>query len=497
MENPNSGGIGPFLRNRFARVVVIAVLYLVTRSFCLSRDLVSEEDLFLMPGQFLVEGAGYYFNWGVIFPHADPYQKPPLTSLLLGLGSILTPDGVTGARLAPFLVGLFVCTLPLLVTSSMVPSLLLLASPLLYSASGYLQTDPVVGLLGYALISWALARAHETFDARSQLLLIAGLIVLWMGKLELAALASAALVVYVPLQPSRIRRSALLAFVTGTIAGLGLFVLVSWRLGLGSGFNFMQSVGYTVNTVYRVTSSTIGLHAADGNAAAGAREWLWRSAKAFRVPELFLLLVVPAVAVIAVKRYLRARGRPHVYLLLLAILPVVIYMEVGYPGDGFPRYFLEAFPPLAVLLGLCLQECSSKWRLWISIPVLGLGAVTLLPMTWASMQCPGSVTVAYGETGAHRAADLAHALTKPGDLVLGPTNSLYYIRDRAWLASNSFEAYPTLHPKALALLPQVRAAIVPHTGRSAILDTVATSLRERGAITAVIGSFDVLAVPPE
>jgi len=28
-------------------------------------------------------------------------------------------------------------------------------------------------------------------------------------------------------------------------------------------------------------------------------------------------------------------------------------------------------------------------------------------------------------------------------LVLGPTNSLYYIRDRAWLASNSFEAYPT------------------------------------------------------
>jgi hypothetical protein len=303
--------------------------------------------------------------------------------------------------------------------------------------------------------------------------------------------------VYVPLQPSRIRRSALLAFVTGTIAGLGLFVLVSWRLGLGSGFNFMQSVGYTVNTVYRVTSSTIGLHAADGNAAAGAREWLWRSAKAFRVPELFLLLVVPAVAVIAVKRYLRARGRPHVYLLLLAILPVVIYMEVGYPGDGFPRYFLEAFPPLAVLLGLCLQECSSKWRLWISIPVLGLGAVTLLPMTWASMQCPGSVTVTYGETGAHRAADLAHALTEPGGLVLGPSQSLYYIRDRAWLASNSFEPYPTLHSKALALLPQVRAAIVPHTGRSAILDTVAASLRERGAKSTVIGSFEVLAVPRE
>lgn len=112
------------------------------------------------------------------------------------------------------------------------------------------------------------------------------------------------------------------------------------------------------------------------------------------------------------------------------------------------------------------------------------------------MQSPGSVTVAYRESGARQAAELVSSLTHPGDLIPGPDNCFYYIPDRKWLVLGSFEAYPTFHGQALSLAPQLRAAILPRIGRSQILDRIGTLLTERGAKSFTIGSFEILAFPP-
>jgi hypothetical protein len=494
---PTNGGASVLImRSLSIKLLIIAAIYVATRCFCLARDLVSEEAIFLMPGRFLFEGAGYYFNWGLIYPHADPFHKPPLTSLLLGAGSLLTPDGIVGGRLVPFLVGFFVCVLPLLVTRSIVPSMLLLASPFFYGASGHMQTDSTVGLLGSALICWALGRVEDNFDRCSKRLLIAGLVVLWVGKLELAVIASVGLAVYVAFQSSKIRRGVLPSLVVGTLTGIGLFVVGSWLLGLASGFPFAQSVGYVVNTVHRITTGTITQHAADAAARQSDQLWLWKAAKAFLVPQLFVLFLAPAAVILAANRRLLARNRPHIYLALLGILPAVLYMSVGHPSDSFPRYFLTAFPPLSLLLGFCLVECPKRWRIIISTALLALAAVLLVPATWANMQSPDSVTVGYGESGARRAAELVSSLTHPGDLVLGPDNSLYYIPDRRWLVLTSFEPYPASHGQALSLAPQLRAAILPRIGRSPILIKIGGLLTERGAKSFTIGSFEILAFPP-
>ena len=130
---------------REAALVLVTLAYLLTRASGLSRELVSEEGMFMMPGRLFFQGQGFAV-----------YHKPALTSLLLGAFSFIGQDPVVGGRIVPFLVGLFVCLLPLFLTGSVVPSILVLLSPFFLGASAQMQTDPTVGLLGYGLVSAAI-----------------------------------------------------------------------------------------------------------------------------------------------------------------------------------------------------------------------------------------------------------------------------------------------------------------------------------------------------
>ncbi len=56
-------------------VCLVSALYFLTRAGDLGRDLASEEAVFLMPGRFLLEGRGYYFDWGVFDPHSNAFSK--------------------------------------------------------------------------------------------------------------------------------------------------------------------------------------------------------------------------------------------------------------------------------------------------------------------------------------------------------------------------------------------------------------------------------------
>jgi hypothetical protein len=480
-------------------LALLCLLYFLSRAGNLQRELVSEESVFLMPGRSLFEGSGFRWQWGEVAPDANPFHKPPLTSLLLGAFSLLTPDGVAGAKLLPFLIGFFVCLFPFLVTRSVVPSLLILASPFFYGAASHMQTDPTVGLLGYTLVCWGILTAGNGARAPTYALLVSGMAVLWLGKLEIAVMASLLLILCMLLPPPNRRALLLKASVVATLLGILLLVGISWSLGRTTNRSLRNSLGRTYETVVGVTTATLEQHAAQEGAGARSRSSLLQFAARFEVTHLFFLCLAPSLAVLLFYRRLWSLRQPYLPLLAAALIPVAVYFYVAYSGDGYPRYFLIVFPPLCALLGLCLRELAPPWRRAVSAVIVLAGFAVMAPDTLAMMDSPGSPTVDRGVFGARAAAQALAALTKPGDLVMGPECATYYLPDRRWLVEESFAPYPGLHWRALRLAPELRAAIVRRDPATALPDVVAqmiSSLEQRGAFVFRSGSFQVIVEKP-
>ena len=485
-------------RSLHLSVYLIVALYFMTRVGNLFRDLVFEEPWYLVPGRFLFEGRGFYFDWGVFQPHANSFGHPPLAAVLNGLFSFVGNDPVVGARLVPFLVGLFACLLPLIVTRSVVPSLLVLMSPFLYGVSGHIQTDPTTGLLGYALICWSVARFVDDNGFATRAVFALGIVILWTTKLETAVIATTWLAIYVFFQDSGERIRRLKVFALGSVAGLVALVLLTLALGSTTGLGAGSTIGEEFGFVSRFTASVLERHARTPGTGFHDRAAFFRYAMDFKIPHLFLLCLIPCLAIMIMHRWLWSRKSPHVFLLLAALLPVLVYLAVGLVGDGFPRYFVIAFPPLLILLGLCLGQLTPNWRRAVSALVVGAGAVMMLPQTWATIKSPGSATVARGERGAREAALFVANLTRPGDLVMGPDNAAFYVPDRVWMVDSSFVPYPASYPKALALAPRLKAVIAkPQDSHHGISAQLIAAVEDRGARRFAIGSYLVVVGAPE
>jgi hypothetical protein len=461
-------------RHTLLWVCIISAAYLVTRAGVLSRSLVPEEALYLQSGRTLFERGVYVMDWGVFTPHdpPNPFHKPPLTSILLGMSSFAGRDPVEGARLVPFLVGWFACLMPLLATGAAAPSFLILASPFFYAAAGHLQTDPTVGLLGYGLISWGMLREAED---RLPAVACAGLLILWLGKLETAVIATAALACWSLLGNPALRARRALSLARWTGVGIACFVLLAWLLGRTSGLPLADSSGHVIAIIASITSASVAGH--------GGRPILLRSMWAFQVIHL-LAIAGGAAALLMWRRPARVQGQ-LAGLAIAALLPVTAYLAVGYPGDGLPRYFLIAFPPLLILLGLLLEELPASRRAAVSA-LLAAAALVMFPRTVAAMRS--------ADSGAREAAAIAGRLTKPGDLVCGPDNVAYYVPGRRWMIESAFAPYPDSFARARGMAKKLRAIVVrrpvPPDG---IMRELIESLRRDGATTLEAGSFEVIA----
>jgi hypothetical protein len=149
-----------------------------------------------------------------------------------------------------------------------------------------------------------------------------------------------------------------------------------------------------------------------------------------------------------------------------------------------------------MLLGLCLQELSQTWRILASILLLGVGAAMMMPQTLQAIHAPGSPTVFRGEEGTRQSALLIASLTKPGDLVVGPDNAAYYVRDRRWMVDDSFLPYPALHARALAMAPELRAVMFKADQNQGVMGQLIEAIERSGATLYKVGSYEVVVARP-
>lgn len=460
----------------------LALAFLLTRAGNLGRELVPEEGIFLAPGIALLHTGEF-----------DLFHKPPLTSLLLGLGSTLGHDPIAGARLVPFLVGMFVCLYPFLLTRSVVPSIIVLLSPFLFAASAHMQTDPTVGLLGYTLVSGGILHWARDSERAMKRTLVAGLVVLWLGKLEIAVIATAVLIAIRFLLPRR-RLRLLRVSLIATAAGIVLFFLVTALLGFSADRSVSHSVGEVVHTVARISSElAAGSSALTGDAP---RLKIFHLLGEVLMPELLILTVTP----IFYFGWRLPRGSELrialAALLLAAVLPMAVYLFGGYPGDGFPRYFLIVIPPLLLALGICVHAVDPpSRRSWNAVLILS-SMLLLAPETYLLWKYPGSVTVHRNVYGYRDAALFAGSLTRPGDLILAPEAATHYVTQRRWIVVEEIEPYPSRHDNARSQSNQIAAAIVPRRSpqnrQSGIVGELVTGIESRGARIFRFGTVDVI-----
>lgn len=467
--------------------LALSFLYLLTHGGNLGRELTSEEGYFTIPGRWFFESGHYqgYFGenlHGGSNAH-NPFHKPPGASLLLGAFSFLSPDGVTGARLAPLLAGWFAMLLPLLLTKRWVPSLLVLIAPFFYAGSSHMQTDPTVGLLGYGLV---LIYWNTVWNGRPQLgWLVAGSIVAWTGKVEIGVMAAFASALAscllwrprgVPTAFRRVCRDLLVA----NVAGVGTFVLLTWALGCTAGYDFGSSVGFVIDTILRIGKILEVSGAAN-------RPALYQIVANFHGWQLATLLAAPiALGIAALVR--RGALQPpnrlarHATFLAFGVVPFAVYGIGGYVGDGYPRYFLIGYLALAVAAGSGLEALRARWPRFevagaLLLLLVGLG--TCLPKTLAMMHEPSAITVQRGTTGWRLAAQLVDARAPAGLWVVGPERCYWYARSRPWLFLDTFDPYPAMREKTYQHEDAIGGIILPKSTLSRPVEFSETTLLPR------------------
>jgi hypothetical protein len=487
-------GVNPQTKLRV--LVLLSLVYIVTRFGCLGRELGYEEGFFLAPGIALFHSGHYQTYWGELQPDFTPFQKPPLTSLLLGLFSLLSFDPVAGARLVPFVVGWAVCLAPYIVTGSWAPSLLVLASPFLYGASSHMQTDPIGVVLGYTILCMGVTRLIRE-PAHGGRLLTAGLVVLWLTKFESALMATVCLAAILPLIPRAERGKWIRVSAGASAAGILLMSSISALLAVTTGRSPLAAWADIFGTTARIVSETVGRHMLASDGGMSSRLTLFHYALNFRIPQLLLCCWVPCVLGLLLAPETRREWRFYAVMAVCFTIPLVAIFAVGYPGDGYPRYFLIVVPPSLFALGATLACLSDrKSRLRAIAAILAMALLTMAPDTLRAMQSAGSPNAFRGQHGSRLAADLALGATQPGDLILAPALELSYLAGRRVLAIQSFEPYPAMHQTALSLAPQLRAAIfLQNSPPSPILDQLLAGLAARGGKRTSVDSFAVVTLP--
>ncbi len=476
-------------RQRLIAVGIISTLYVLTRYGNLGRELTFEEGFFLLPGFEFFHSGHYRLYWGELDRSLDPFHKPPLCSLLLGFFSLFNFDPVAGARLVPFLSGWFVCVAPLFVTGSWIPSLLVLLSPFLYGAASQMQTDPTGVLIGYTLVALAIWRWNASPDRTNRLALIAGMIVLWLTRIEsgaMAAVAAAIAAIAIPQGRRELGRDAAI----GAAAGVLLVVIACALLALTGEIGPGTAVASVFGTVTRIVSSTVGRHAAVAGSGGAGRLALFRMALSFRVPELLLLCWIPAVTLLFQTRRDSAWLRRVAAQAALFCVPLIATFAIAYVGDGFPRYLLILIPPSLLVLGGSLECLHGRARV-AAMSIVAAGAVILMaPSTFAAMFSPGSPSAFHGESGTRDAARIARAFTQKDELILAPEGEIFYLRDRRVLNIDAFDPYPERRQLATPFVPSLRAAIVRRPASPAVSE-ISSSIEARGATRVDVNSYSV------
>jgi hypothetical protein len=215
----------------------------------------------------------------------------------------------------------------------------------------------------------------------------------------------------------------------------------------------------------------------------------------YQVPQLALLLLLPSFIA------WRFLSRGKIFYLIAAAVPMLVYIAVGYTGDGFPRYFLIAFPPLALLAAESISELDQRRAALVGMVMIGGAVACLAVPAWCMFNSTNSPVIRVQTHGFRESTQRLSTLTKSGDLVVIPEPCFLYLKDRRSLIIESFVPYPERAVGVFKRSDEIRGIIVHRTelyaAATGMMPRLVAELRSKPHAEFSCGSFVVLARTPE
>lgn len=433
---------------RFQAVLLIFIAaYLITHLGNLGRELSYEEGIFLTPGLNLFTGKAFEWTWGELVPHASAFHKPPLLSLLLGTFAQLSPDPVVGARLVPFFCALFALVGCAVATRTVIPGLILLVSPLCFAASVHIQTDGTVGVLGYTMLVLGIFYMLGNLQRRTATLWIwGGMVVLWVGKLEIAVIGTGVCLGAAVLADASVRRYFVVQVILAAVAGFLLLCLLCLPLARSANLSFESAMMELTGTVSRITQSGLEAQSAKPLGISPGRRALLEALARYDFWQTCSTLLVPSALLLGSNwKALAGSWRLLLCLFGAGLAPIAAYLTVGFPGDGYPRYFVWGLFAWALLLGWVWVHSRAPWTKLVAAAVILLGVAAVIPKWEKLMRGPGHPASPQGAIGYRDSAALLLATSQPDAILIAPEPASFYLPDRKIYVVDSFDPYPQRH----------------------------------------------------
>ena len=414
-----------FATSKSLTIPALLVVYVISRALLLDLEFTFEEPVWIKPGVNLLNGDGFVLYAGELDPEMSPFHKPPLLSVLLGLAHKLFGDSNASYRIVPFALGLFSFLIALASVRELrgpvvAFALLYIFTPFLLVGANQIQIDGSVGLFGYSLLLYACLRGLRDRPDADALIFAAGLW-LTLAKTEIFVFGAAgvAAAAYLGSGWRRLWRHALVygsSFVLGSLLIIGLSLYSRGDIG---GLLEIHQVMIRIIKWWmsQKIEGELFRHAILPTLDLGRMVHGWGGS----------YLILAAFVAIAWALYTgRRAGTPPALALTLgtfALVPSVTYLAFGYPGDGFPRFFLIVVPA-------CLSVVTSliEGQLWRRIvPVLVVVyALAYAPQMREIYRSDASWTGYRGQAGFEATGHFLRLTLPEGARILGPDSVGFY-----------------------------------------------------------------------
>ena len=417
-------------QDRFAaaepvKVLLLLVVYVISRALLLDLEFTFEEPLWIKPGVNLLNGDGFVLYAGELDPEMSPFHKPPLLAVLLGLAHKLFGDSNASFRIVPFALGLFSFLIALASVRELrgpvvAFALLYIFTPFLLVGANQVQIDGSVGLFGYSLLLYACLRGLRDRPGADALIFAAGLW-LTLAKTEIFVFGApgVAAAAYLGGGWRRLWRHALVyggSFVLGSLLIIGLSLYSRGDIG-----GLLE-----IHTVIVSVLGGLAAQKVEGELYAHTILPFLYVGKLITSWHVSFLLLAAFVAMGWALYAGRRTGTPPAPALTLgtfALVPAAIYLAVGFGGDGFPRYFLIVVPACLIAVTSLIE--GQRWRRIVPVMVV-IYALAYAPQMREIYRSDTSWTGYRGQGGFEAAGRFLRLTLPEGAKILAPDPVGFY-----------------------------------------------------------------------
>lgn len=367
--------IASLMDRRFLIVFLFFVLFVFLRVPVLSKDLATEEGLFIKTGVSYLEKGKPEIYLDELRPNIINFDKPPLSRILVGTTYKLTGNSVWGARLAPFIFSiLFFFLIPYLIKNfytgsrkeivTYIALLLYSIVPIAIHGAGEIQIDYIVSFFIAIYLFGIFAKVENSNISISRYpIIFLSLLLSFATKYEPTLMAVFIINIYLIFRRQGIKRIFIINLIS--FGAIFLYLLMFYFYA----YAFLKNVDYFYAPIEVIKGVWNGFFVKKITSGENINKF----ATNFSLILSFIKFTSISLFFLAISTVSNKEVKKEKFLyfnFIIVIIYFLIYSVVGWAGLGFPRYYQPMVVSLIILAAININSIIIFSRERIYIPFI-------------------------------------------------------------------------------------------------------------------------------